>query len=163
MSGIIGAALTTTILVLPDKRLLADEWVGLDIAQPPIMVAMTRDNSDCYGIADFRTPWWPAPSGMIGDGGVGDVLDSVCYQLPWTISGANGRLGFNGIARDAFNSPLPFATIRLFRTSSGELTAQVTADGNGAYIATTPYNDAHFLTIHAAGVGGSSVDTLIPG
>jgi hypothetical protein len=70
-----------------------------------------------------------------------------------------------GVTRDQYGSPLGNCTVRCFRTSSGELVSQVTSDANGNYVATSPYSDQHFLTVHktlSPDVAGASVDTLTP-
>ena len=76
------------------------------------------------------------------------------------------RDGISTFTVDQGGNVLPNATVRAFRTSSNELVSQVLSDANGYYIATTPYGDGHFLTVHAATVppvAGASIDTLTPG
>jgi len=119
-------------------------------------------------LAGWAWPWWPARGVLYGDTGIADVQGpSLGYQdLDIWLAGANGRLGFAGITRDQYGSALGNCTVRLVRVSTNEIVAQVTSDANGAFTITTPYLDAHFLTVHKSGtpdVAGASVDTLIPG
>lgn len=139
-----------------------------DWCLPQVIADVLRPEEPVYGIG-FINPWWPAGTGFLGDQGVDLSLipDASWWGDPWASVGAcNGRLSFVGITRDANGKPLPNATVRCFRTSTNELVATVTSNANGYYNATTPYGDAHFLTVHAATsppVAGASVDTLTPG
>ncbi len=118
--------------------------------------------------AGFVSPWWPW-GGIIG-GAYGFDGDNLTQLSPrhsdiWRSFGANGRLAFVGYTRDQFGSPIGGVTVRCFRTSTDEMVSKVTSDDNGFYIATSPYSDAHFLTVHKAGspdLSGSSVDTVLP-
>lgn len=164
MSSLAGAA--RPVQIAWSDRAHADpyysDWL---IAQPPpIQPAIAIDLCAC---GSWRTPWWPCGSSLVGETGVSDALTSdIGWFVEWISGGCNGRLGFNGITRDQYGSPLGGCTVRLFRTSTNELQAIVTSDANGAFLATSPYNDAHFMTVHKAGspdVAGASIDTIIPG
>ena len=153
------------ILLPDDKRTMADEWSGWEAALPPYLGAMHRDNGDATSwIGDFRTPWWPAPSALLGDGGLYDALDAIWYADPYTVSGCCSRLAFIGITRDQYGSPLAGCTVRCFLTSTTEMVSIGTSDANGAYTLTSPYAGAHFLTVHPPGgtTGGATIDTLVP-
>lgn len=165
MSSFIAAAQPQNILTTDDKRAIADEYSGWEVAQPPLLGARHRDNGDgTTWIADWRSPWWPAPSALLLDGGLYDTIEGVWYQDPYPVSGSNGRLGFNGIARDQYGSPITTgATVLLIRTSTNEIVAAVTADANGAYIVSSPYSGAHIIVVTNATVGGASPNTLLPG
>lgn len=160
----VGAALPQFVLVLPDKRLLDEAYAGAATAQPPVLVSRSLDTSDAVGIGDFRSPWWPAASGVLSDSGIGDVLSASWRESVYPSAGCNGRLAFVGVTRDSYGSPLAGCTVRCFLTSTCELVSTVISDGNGAYAATTPYAGGHFLTVHKTAspdVAGASVDTLI--
>jgi hypothetical protein len=140
------------------------DWQWSCAAQPaPLLPIALAD--DGVSTPSFATCFWPGGASL--DGGVESVRPGAWWSAPWTTSGANGRLGFVGYTRDAFGSPLGGCTVRCVRTSTNELVAQVTSDANGFYTATTPYGDAHYLTVHNSAVtpavAGASVDSLIPG
>jgi hypothetical protein len=158
--------------------------IGGALPQPRILADDRRATDAWFSLADWRwilptgsvvqiepaswvTPWWPRPSFGVGDPiGTGVLGPGDWYSPPWTVTGANGRLGFAGITRDAYGVPIAGATVRLFRTSDSSLQSQVTSDGNGAYTATTPFADAHFLVVHqgsAPEIAGASISTLLPG
>lgn len=139
------------------------------------------DNEDLYGeatlwsfdwnsvieAAGYVSPWWPFRGSLLG--GWGDGLDGDAFLSlgarhsdMWRSFGSNGRLAIVGTTRDAYGSPLAACTVRLFRTSTNELQAKVTSDANGAFQVSSPYNDAHYMTVHGSGVAGASIDTLIP-
>ena len=120
--------------------------------------------------AGFVSPWWPAAGLLIGPGA--DAGFDALAQVPakhsdmWRSFGANGRLGFVGVTRDQYGSPLGGCRVRCFLTATTELVSDVVSDGNGNYLATTPYTGAHFIVVHRSGspdVAGASVDTLQPG
>ena len=109
------------------------------------------------------TDWWP---GGFGIGGVGIAGTVPRYESPYPVSGVNGRLALLGYTRDAYGSPLPLATVKLFRTVDDSLQNTVVSDGNGLYSVTTPYADGHYLVVYKAGppdVCGTTINTLAPG
>lgn len=130
-----------------------------------------RIPSDDYFLdAYFESEWWPSRSSLMG--GFDGVAENLLLgEAPWrsrpsTRSGCNGRLAFVGYTRDQFGSVLGGCTVRCFRTSSDELVSKVVSDANGYYVATTPYSDGHYLTVHktlSPDVAGASIDTLVPG
>lgn len=162
MSGYIGAALSVQILTYDDQSHVEIEpW--LDRTFPIEAIAPVRgpfrDALDGE-MFDFRSDWWPAGTGLVADGGISDVMTGYGAFDPYPVSGCNGRLLFNGITRDQHGSPLANCTVRCYRTSTHELQDVVTSDVNGAYRLTTPYSDAHFLTVHGSSVAGASIDTV---
>lgn len=158
-------------LVSPDDRRHGDEdfFGNDDLFQPdPIANYFVREDL-WFGVRTFRTPWWPSAGAgaLLGDAGSVAYDKVIRYTDPWPNlpGGANGRLGFVGYTRDQYGSPVGGVTVRCFRTSTNELVSRVTSDANGFYIATTPYGDAHFLTVHKAGtpaIAGASIDTIVP-
>lgn len=114
--------------------------------------------------AGFVSPWWPFRGGLLGVDS-GDLLSlSARHSDMWRSFGSSGRLSLVGTTRDALGSPLGNCTVRLFRTSTDELVTKITSNANGAFVATSPYDDAHYMTVHGpGGVAGATIDTLIPG
>lgn len=169
MSLFIGAATLTFIQRHADYRAVDEtEWRlnaqhGVNLIYPQVWQPNGRAQV-------YTNDFWPGSSGLGvgGDGGISQnsMLDvPMWWSLPWTQGGANGRLGFVGYTRDAYGSILPNCTVRCFRLSTDEMVSKVTSDPTtGYYIATTPYNDAHFLVVHSAAgdVAGASVNTLLP-
>ena len=102
---------------------------------------------------------------MIADTGISDVLDSWHDANIYPVAGCNGRLAFAGVTRDQYGSAIGGCTVRCFRSSTCELMSTVLSDPQGNYIATTPYYESHFLTVHKSGppdVAGASIDTVTP-
>lgn len=167
MSGLISSAfpvLSCQDLRAGDEAFFSSEnW-----CLPQVIADVLRPEEPVYGIG-FVNPWWPAGTGFLGDQGADLSLipKQSWWGAPWVSVGAcNGRRAFVGITRDANGSPIAGATVRCFRASSDELVSKVTSDANGRYEATTPYADAHYLTVHLASsppVAGATIDTLTPG
>ena len=167
MTGFVGAALTQIILLSDDTRACDEQWLGNeDLFVPPVLWDTQWEDDKEY--AGWQTPWWPAGSSVcFGSGGLQvdcPIAQAGWWGEPWISSGANGRLAFVGITRDATGSALANCTVRCIRTGTDEMVSKVTSDANGFYIATSPYTDAHFLVIHnAAGDrAGASVNTILP-
>lgn len=144
-----------------DEFYFANE--DLFFPQSILLVDMETEN-EVWG---FSTPWWPGPNLLgIGFEGLADIapLGNPLQGEIWYSLGANGRLAFSGITRDQYGSPMANCTVRCIRTATDELVSKVSSDANGAYIATTPYNDAHFLVVHSSDGtrGGATVNTALP-
>lgn len=151
------------LLAASDGRAVAEEFADNDGFQPAPLVGLLFTLSDVLPIDDFSTEWWPMQGLLLGDTGLSDVQTSARFQRVYPVAGANGRFSFAGITRDAYGSPLAGCTVRCFRVLDSSLQAIVVSDAGGNYIATTPYNDSHFLTVHYGGtVAGASVDTITP-
>lgn len=134
-------------------------------AQPPIIVEFMGTDPMSFELGSFQSPWWPHAGNILGWDGTDTHLLLLAAEnaYPWITLGANGRLGFVGITRDRFGSALGGCTVKCFRTSSDELVSTVISDpATGYYIATTPYNDAHYLVVQGTGVAGASVNTVTP-
>lgn len=122
-------------------------------------------------LAGWANEWWPTCGAVIGCGTSADCLyvplgpSQGMQSLSGWYSGANGRFGFAGIARDYNGAVLAGATVRCYRTSDGlPVSDPVTTDANGYFLITTPYYpDQHFLTVHKTSgglYGGASFDNL---
>lgn len=152
------------MLAASDCRAVDDEYGG--VAEWDTIVGLPYLNADVLGVEDWFTDWWPSPGVLLETGGLADVRDHAQFQRYWPNSGCNGRLAFSGVTRDQYGSPVGNCMVRCYRTSTGELQSQVLSDpSTGAYIATTPYLEAHFLTVHKAGtpnIAGASIDTVQP-
>lgn len=164
MSFVPGTSLSINILRQPDKSCAErDDEI---IAQPPTIIEFMSMDVCSFERGTWQTAWWPNSSNLMGWDGTDTHLLMVpaAFSWPWITLGCNGRFSLAGTARDQYGTALPFAVLRLFLTSDGTMVSMVTADGNGAFIITSPYNTAHFLTVHKDGtVAGASVDTLLPG
>ena len=170
MSSFVHTSATGLPVLYPtDNRCLEEFWLNEAHFQPPIIYDRLCPEEGDYGFG-FVNPWWPYAGNLLGDvfsgGGEGQIFNyAPWWQEPWVRSGCNGRLGFVGYTRDQYGSTVGFCTVRCFNTATNELVSTVVSDGNGFYIATTPYADAHYLVVHKAGspeIAGASVSTLTP-
>lgn len=152
------------LLAASDGRHVADEYADDDEFQPAILIGLLFTQRDALGQFDYTNDWWPAAGDLFNTGGIADVFPlGPAIQRIYPVAGANGRFSVAGIARDQYGSAIPGATLRLFRVANDSLQAKVVADGNGAFLVTSPYNDAHFITVHSAStVAGATVDTVAP-
>lgn len=167
MSFLVGNALPQFIFGQRAYNDGDDFWFGNDdLFYGPSMSSLQNRESVLGGQSN-ATPWWPRRGGLMG--GWDGVPENQMLQRntwwgePWLLGGSNGRLGFVGVTRDQYGSPLGGCTVRCFVTSTDELVARVTSDANGNFIATTPYGGiAHYMTIHSAdgATAGASVSTL---
>lgn len=155
------------LLAASDGRLLVDEYADDPGVLPPAIVGLLYTASDFLGIDDWSTEYWPGGgSWSLSDGGLSEVVREVAYQRYYPQAGANGRFSWAGYTRDKYGSAVGSCTVRAFRASTGEMVASVTSDIYGAYTLTTPYYEAHLLTINnntvTPPIAGASVDTLFP-
>ncbi len=159
MSGLVNLN-SSPVMRLPDKSCLGDHYDGDSYIATPVLLPLYFGQ----GQEDFiySTPWWPNYGGLMNDGGLGDIVESAEFESYWTLSGCNGRLGFVGVTRDQYGSPVAGCTVRCYLVSTNELVSMVTSDANGAFVATSPYNTPHFLVTHGVGIAGASIDTLTP-
>lgn len=168
MSCLVGAALPVAFLAGAKHQLrhVAEEYIdNLDDSMDP---DQAPGGTRAYG--GFASPWWPSRSAFSSEGGISEVLEGAkgYRDMPRWWSGANGRFGFAGIARDFNGNVLAGATIRCYRVSDGlPVAAPVTSDANGYFLITTPFSpDTHFLTVHKSGASpyaGASYDNLVGG
>lgn len=114
----------------------------------------------------FMTGWWPGGGRLDASGG--EWHQGIWYNtITEKTGGCNSRLGYQGITRDVNNSPLPGATVKIFRTSTDEkVSPDITSDALSAeYVISTPYYEAHWLKVEKTGsppVQGVSVNTIFP-
>ena len=169
-ANFIGTVMGTTMICQADKRHQDEAYSdNEELFHPPPFYSC--DWNAIAESAGFMSPWWPFRGGLLGgwgDGADGDNLQNLGarHSDMWRSFGSNGRLAFVGYTRDAYGSALGDCTVRLFRTSTDELVSKVQSDANGFYQATSPYLEAHYMTVHKTGtpsVAGASVDTIVPG
>lgn len=169
MSLLGGALSSVALLDYPDKR-HQDEYFSdnEDLFMPGIV--LSYDWNAVIEASGFCSPWWPSAGNLMTGGLAGDVDTGVMRRSAqhsdmWRSFGTNGRLAFVGFTRDSAGAPIAGCTVRAFRTSTDELVSRVTSDANGRYEATSPYLEAHYITVHKTGspdIAGASVDTLTP-
>jgi hypothetical protein len=116
-------------------------------------------------VFSYANGFWPR-SGFMGDSTVDlSTLESIWFEQPDKTRGVNSRVGFQGVTRDVYNSPLGGVACKLFRTSDDAKIDQIVSDPSGNYLLSSPYYpDAHFIVTYKAGstdVFGTSVNTLI--
>jgi hypothetical protein len=124
---------------------------------------------DAYVSGDwYVNSYWPGGGASLDASG-GEWLHSVSYDLVDVNTGALSKLGFSGYTRDINGVILGGCTVRLFRTSDGYKTCEVTSDPTtGWFVLDTPfYPDTHFYTAHKPSavpeVAGASPSTLVAG
>lgn len=167
VSNLVGNALPNFIF---GQRAYADGddfWFGNEDLVPGPCLTQLQNRECVLGQPSDATPWWPRRGNLMGGwDGVDEntiLARNPWWGDPWVLGGRNGRLGFVGVTRDQYGSPLGGCTVRCFVTTTDELVARVVSDAAGNFIATTPYGGtAHYLTIHSAdgSVAGASVSTL---
>lgn len=146
-----------------------DLWWGNEDLFPGPGLMSIQNREVVLGQPGDATPWWPRRGSLMGGfDGVDEnamLARAAWWGDPWLLGGANGRLGFVGVTRDQYGSPLAGCTVRCFRTLTDERVAKVVSDANGAYQATTPYLEDHYLVIHSPDGqrAGASVSTIDPG
>lgn len=167
MSDLVGNAMPQFVLGQRDYWNGEDYYFGNEDLIPGGGELSMQDREAALGAPGYATPWWPRGGTLMGGwDGVGEnqlLARNPWWGDPWVISGCNGRLGFVGVSRDQYGSPLGGCTVRCFVASTDELVARVTSDANGNFIATTPYGaTAHYLVVHSADgtVAGASVANL---
>lgn len=160
MSGFIGAAQPQNVIVVDDQRTaeLSEGTFDFGLDYPALSPSV-----DPLALASYVTPWWPA--GCPDFGATLGVLFAESHWEPYPVSGSNGRYAIVGYTRDAYGSPVAGVTVKLFRTLDDSLQTTVTSDGNGRYVATSAYADAHYAVVRKAGppdLCGCTLDTLTP-
>lgn len=118
-----------------------------------------------YELGDFASPFWPRGGGLVGDPGASN-LDTVEWGPRYLAGGATAFLGFPGVTRDAYGSPLGGVTVMLFQTSTRAYVTEVVSDAAGNFIVPVVFSDtACFLVYYKAGspdVFGTSLNNLTP-
>lgn len=168
MSGLLRPVVSGLPLIVRDDQSACEWATNGDLYRPKLWDRIPAD--DYFFDASFESEWWPSRSSLMGgwDGEPSNMLlgEAPYYGWPSTRSGCNGRLGFVGYTRNANGSVLGGCSVKCFRTSTDELVSSVESDANGFYIATTPYNDGHYLVVQKASatppVAGASINTITP-
>ena len=115
---------------------------------------------ECRSEIGYEPLFWPW-SRLLGlEGPAG----STSYGTFRAVGGSRTWWRIAGVARDAYNSPIIGATVKLFRTADDTRQDQATADGNGGYTLYTGYTDGHYVVGFASGapmVQGATVNTLV--
>lgn len=177
MSGFIGAAQPVNCPTADDlalRRLGIASFTGTGSPGQAWMkgrgIGRGRGNG-LQRLPNYRNAYWPG-SRQIGDMADTGPMPSESWDLPASTKGKCGRFGYAGIARDAYDTPLAGATVKLFLTATADgipadtkIAEDVTADSAGAFLITTPHYAAHWLYLRKAGspeVAGVSVSTTLP-
>jgi len=148
---------------------------GVNVGQAPDDIRLWAEAYDHDGVLvdvpvddqwvldGWRTGWWPGSVGMDASGG--EMLAPIWWDRPEMTKGHNSRLGFAGTTRTVYGSAVPGAVVKLFRTVDDSIQDTRTSDAFGAYIVSTPFNDAHYIVVYKDDVidlAGATVNTLIP-
>jgi hypothetical protein len=118
----------------------------------------------------FVSPWWPVRDSLDASGD--EWLIGRQFEEIELVSGARSMVGFSGITRDAYGTPLGGCTVRLHITSTtGEVGANTviytaTSDSvTGAFVVFSPYYpNTHYIVSYKAGspdVQGITLNTLV--
>ena len=118
-----------------------------------------------YGHA---TPFWPGlADSFIGDFG-GDVG---VFGKGWSeryyrhSQGAASRVGFVGVTRDQYGTPVGSCVVQLFLTATDAFIMEVTSDASGNFLLQSWYSpDTHYIVAYKAGspdIFGTTVNTLV--
>lgn len=115
----------------------------------------------------YQTDWWPARGGFIGDLGadVGllDVSDQWGEYEP--VGGESSRVGFVGVTRDQYGSPIGACVVQLFRTADDLFIMEIASDASGNFLLQSWYTpDTHYIVAYKAGspdIFGTTVNTLV--
>lgn len=157
MSQLLGNALPQFILARDDDRInlvtfTVEKYLPLHL---------------CGGraVSDYKSLWWPRGNALVGDGGLDvSMLDGVQWGSYDTVGGISSRVGFVGISRDQYGSPLGSCVVQLFRTSDDRFIMEVTSDSSGNFTLFSWYTpDQHYIVAYKAGspdVAGTTVNTL---
>lgn len=156
MSQFIGGALPQFILTANDDR---NNLVTFTVEK------FTEPWRCACPVGEYRSAWWPRGNNLLGDVSAdAGVLDSVQWGPYDTVGGISARVGFVGVSRDQYGSPLGNCVVQLFRTSDDLFIMEVTSDSNGNFTLFSWYTpDQHYIVAYKAGspdVAGTTVNTL---
>lgn len=118
-------------------------------------------------VRSFHSPWWPR-SCILGESDIDTGGDQHVkgWMLLQSTKGAQARLGYQGVTRDVYNSPLGGCTVKLFRTSDDtKVTPDIVSAPDGAYVISTATYETHWIKIEKTGsppVQGVSVSNIFP-
>lgn len=116
-------------------------------------------------VSDYKSAWWPRGNGLLGDIALDvSMLDGVQWGPFDPVGGISARVGFVGISRDQYGSPLGGCVVQLFRTSDDLFIMETTSDSAGNFTLFSWYTpDQHYIVAYKAGspdVAGTTVNTL---
>lgn len=157
MSNLIGAAQPIAILQMKDRRIIPNFQV----------IHMQRDRikdrhaaTDRYG--GFTSDFWPGNHGMGENAPTEATWSRVLSRLG---HGEASRVGFPGVTRDQYGTPLAACTVILHRTSTRELVYDGVSNADGAFLAQSVYaGENHYIVFHKAGavnVYGATDNNLV--
>ena len=152
MSQFIGGAQPQFILERKDGRLHPAHWVTVTVQRP-----LGRG---------YLSEWWPRGNALLGDSAADvGMLDAVAWGEYDMVGGESSRVGFVGVTRDQYGTPLGSCVVQLFRTSDDLFIMEMTSDSNGNFLLQSWYTpDAHYIVAYKAGstdVFGTTVNTLV--
>ena len=160
MSGFIGAALPQIRLQTKDQRL---GHPFLDVRDTRKRVKERAD----FANSGYRNEFWPGNRGFIGDQSADiSMMESVwSRRLKRFAIGVASRVGFPGVTRDQYGTPLAACTVILHRTSTRELVWASVSGADGAFLAQSVYaGENHYIVFHKAGavnVYGATDNNLV--
>ena len=160
MSGFIGAALPQFRLQAKDQRL---GHPFLDVRDTRKRVKERADLSK----AGYQNEFWPGNRGFVG----GQSADVAILQPIWSrrlkrfAIGVASRVGFPGVTRDQYGTPLAACTVILHKTADDLPVYKGVSDTNGAFLAQSVYaGESHYIVFHKAGavnVYGATDNNLV--
>lgn len=119
-----------------------------------------------YETGKYVSPFWPRGGALLGDSGDVGYLDNVEWGPRYLYGGSSSFLGFPGVTRDAYGSPLGGVTVMLFQTSNRQYVTEVVSDAAGNFLVPVAFAaTACFLVYYKAGspdVFGTSLNNLTP-
>lgn len=161
MSGFIGGAMPTMSIGAKDKRL-----APAFRCRPSIRRAAER-SCFLHMPCGFANDFWPGNRGFTGgqgaDVGLMDATWVRCMERAG--HGVASRVGFPGVTRDQYGTPLAACTVILHRTSTRELVYDGVSNADGAFLAQSVYaGENHYIVFHKAGavnVYGATDNNLV--
>jgi hypothetical protein len=152
MSQFIGAALPQMRLERNDDRLQSPSWVTVTIQR--------------HLDRGYRSEWWPRGQSFIGDAVVDVGVQTVVAWGEYDpVGGESSRVGFVGVTRDQYGTPLGGCVVQLFRTSDDLFIMETTSDSAGNFLLQSWYTpDTHYIVAYKAGapdVFGTTLNTLV--
>jgi hypothetical protein len=164
MSAFVGGALPTTILARKDRRLVP----SYQVIRRQRDRLNDRDMPTAYP-GGYTSDFWPGNRGFVGDHGT-DVamMEAVWSRQPARLAwGIASRVGFDGVTRDQYGTPLGGVTCSLFLTATRQWIMDIVSDANGAFLLQSFYSpDTHFIVFAKAGspnVFGATDQNLVGG
>jgi hypothetical protein len=161
MSGFLGAAMPTPRIMAKDM-MLAPTYRARNVRP-----RKTERNCALHVPCGYQTDFWPGRRGFIGDQGadVGLKDNTWARRMERLAHGIASRVGFPGVTRDQYGTPLAACTVILHKTSTRELVYDGVSDANGNFLAQSVYaGEGHYLVFHKAGavnVFGATDNNLI--